>query len=73
MIFDVMYTRRDVKKSLQYDVKTSLQLPIKVAVRKDIVQSQSDWPGRRVAISPAIFLLIIWLLLSDRVAHKTSF
>ena len=60
-------------KSLQFDVTKSLQLPIKVGATKDILQSQSDWPGRRVSSSPAIFLLIIWLLLGDRFAHKTSF
>ena len=73
MIFDVMDTRSDVKKSLKYDVKKGLQLPIKVAVTKDIFQSQRDWPGRRGSAFPAIFLLIIWLLLGDRLAHKTSF
>ena len=63
----------DVKNSLQFDVKLCLQLPIKVAATKDILQSQSDWPGRGVSPSPAIFLLIIWLLLGDKLAHKTSF
>ena len=42
--FDVMYTPSDVKKSLQ--------LPIKEAVKKDILHSQSDWPGRRVSPFP---------------------
>ena len=70
---DVNSSLHDVKKSLQYDVKKCLQLPIKVAVTKDMLQSQSDWPGRRGSAFPAIFLLIIWLLLGDRLAHKTSF